>query len=141
MSEFVFFDTNILLYVYDRRSPEKRARAAALLAKHGQDRTLAISTQVAQEFYVSATTKLSLPAAEAKLLLIDLLELNVIAIERTRIMRALDFQSKYQISFWDALILSAAEGSGARLLYSEDFSTGQSYDGIKVINPFLEQRR
>jgi len=72
---------------------------------------------------------------------VDLLELNVIVIERSHILRALDFQSKYQISYWDALILSTAEASGAQRVYSEDFSSRQLYHGIQVVNPFLKHVR
>ena len=46
-------------------------------------------------------------------------------------------QSRWQISLWDAMILAAAESSGARELLSEDFNHGQNYGQVSVINPFL----
>jgi len=68
MIDLVFFDTNVLLYLYDRRSPEKRERASALFSEHAVARALVISTQVAQEFYVSVTKKLGIHPSLAKLL-------------------------------------------------------------------------
>jgi predicted nucleic acid-binding protein len=50
--------------------------------------------------------------------------------------QALELDERYQISFWDALILQAAQSGGAKTLYSEDFSHGQLYTGVRVINPF-----
>ncbi|MFM7181144.1 MAG: hypothetical protein ACKO2G_06735 [Verrucomicrobiales bacterium] len=49
----------------------------------------------------------------------------------------LSFQSRWQLSLWDAMILSAAHGSGARELLTEDFNHGQDYGGVIAVNPFL----
>jgi predicted nucleic acid-binding protein len=65
MSELAFFDTNVLLYMFDRRDPVKRRMAAEAFRRHFNSRTLVVSTQVVQEFYVAATRKLSLPPAKA----------------------------------------------------------------------------
>lgn len=43
---------------------------------------------------------------------------------------------RFGISFWDALVMHAAESSGARTLYSEDFNNGQTYGNVQVVNPF-----
>jgi predicted nucleic acid-binding protein len=50
-------------------------------------------------------------------------------------LEALEVQERYQISFWDALVIQAARTSGAKVLYSEDLSDGQFYDSVQVINP------
>lgn len=52
------------------------------------------------------------------------------------ILEALDVEGRYRISFWDALVLHAAQASGAEILYSEDLSDGQIYRGVRVVNPF-----
>jgi len=137
MSELAFFDTNVLLYMYDRRDAVKRSRAAEAFRQHLQDRTIVISTQVIQEFYVCATTKLSLPASQARELISDLTELRVVTVESKQIQRAAEIAPRFKISFWDALILSAAEAAGTPLLLTEDFSHGHSYLGIRAVNPFL----
>jgi predicted nucleic acid-binding protein len=48
---------------------------------------------------------------------------------------ALDLESRYQVSFWDALVIQAAHASGAEILYSEDLSDGQRYGTLQVKNP------
>jgi predicted nucleic acid-binding protein len=47
----------------------------------------------------------------------------------------IDSVQRWQTSFWDALILSAAIRSKASILWSEDFNVGQTYDGVLVQNP------
>jgi predicted nucleic acid-binding protein len=57
---------------------------------------------------------------------------------RTRgdsILEALDLEARYQISFWDALVIQAAQAAGAEILYSEDLSDGQRYGTVRVKNP------
>jgi predicted nucleic acid-binding protein len=53
------------------------------------------------------------------------------------ILEALELEDRFQISFWDALIVQAAETSGASILYSEDLSAGQTYRGVQVVNPLV----
>jgi predicted nucleic acid-binding protein len=53
------------------------------------------------------------------------------------VLQALDIGMRYKTSFWDALILHAAESSGASILYSEDLATDQRYGVIQVVNPLL----
>jgi predicted nucleic acid-binding protein len=55
------------------------------------------------------------------------------------IVDALQIEERYQISFWDALVVHAAEASGAAILYSEDLSDGQTYRGVRVVNPLVER--
>jgi predicted nucleic acid-binding protein len=54
------------------------------------------------------------------------------------ILQALDLEARYKISFWDALILQAAEDAGASILYSEDLAAGQRYGAIEVVNPLID---
>lgn len=137
MSEIAFFDTNVLLYMFDRRDPIKRRMAAEAFRKHFHGKTLVISTQVIQEFYFAATRKLSLPHKRAKDLIADLCDLRVVTVDNACILRAADLTPRYQVSFWDGLILAAAETADARILLTEDFSHGQVYGRIRAVNPFL----
>jgi predicted nucleic acid-binding protein len=52
-------------------------------------------------------------------------------------LRALELEQRYQISFWDAMIVQAAESAGCEVLYSQDLSHRQEYGGVLVVNPFL----
>jgi predicted nucleic acid-binding protein len=51
------------------------------------------------------------------------------------ILEALELEARYQLSFWDALVVHAAQVAGAEILYSEDLSDGQRYGTVRVKNP------
>jgi predicted nucleic acid-binding protein len=138
MSEIAFFDTNILVYAHDIGHPGKRRVAADLLRLHLTPGKGVISTQVLQEFFVSITRQAArFPLSKAKDLVADYLRLNVVTVGPYHIVRAIDLQMRHQVSFWDALILAAAESAGASIVLSEDFSPGRIFDGIEVRNPFV----
>ncbi len=62
MSDRVFVDTNVFVYLFDRDAPDQRRRARALIEEeHGR---LVLSTQVLQEFFVTVTRKLAKPLPE-----------------------------------------------------------------------------
>ncbi|HEY4360599.1 MAG TPA: PIN domain-containing protein [Bryobacteraceae bacterium] len=137
LTDVAFFDTNILLYIHDHRDPVKQRRAAEIFEQHLVSKTIAISTQVIQEFYVTATRKFSLPPERAREVIADFCEMKPVTIDTPQILQATDLAAKFHLSFWDALILAAAETAGATLLLSEDFSPGQVYGRIRVVNPLL----
>jgi predicted nucleic acid-binding protein len=137
MNKITFFDTNVLLYMFDRRDIVKRRQAANAFRQHFQAGTLVISTQVIQEFYFAVTRKLSLLPGRAKQLIGDLCDLRVVTIGTANILRAVDMSQRFKLSFWDGLILAAAEEAEARVLFTEDLNHGQTYVGIRVVNPFL----
>jgi predicted nucleic acid-binding protein len=137
MTDRVFFDTNILVYFHDTREPDKQRVAEQLLRTHLADRRLVLSTQVLQEFFVTVTQKLrAVPAAQAKALISDYSKTHVVTVNPGHILDAIDLQERYQLSFWDGLILAAAKSAGAAVLCSEDFAHGEAYDGVRVENPF-----
>ena len=97
-----------------------------------------ISTQVLQEFYAVATRKaaLPIPRREARQIVEDYLAWECVANDVDAIVAAFDYESRYGISFWDALIVNAANNAGAEILLSEDLSAGQRYGSVVVENPF-----
>jgi predicted nucleic acid-binding protein len=139
MSDKCFVDTNILVYTQDLASGDKCSRAQALTRELWEDRRGVISTQVLQELYVALRRKLKSPisAAEAAEILRDYSEWDVVVNNRESIFRAIDIETRFKISFWDALILQAAETAGAKTIFSEDLSPGGRYAGMQVVNPFI----
>jgi predicted nucleic acid-binding protein len=135
-----FFDSNIVFYAHDQRDPAKQQLAKDLMELHSADRTLTVSTQVIQEFYTSATRKAGLSRTTARTVVEDLSELNIVTIQLTHILRAMDLERRFQVAFWDALILAAAETCGADVLYTEDLTHGRKYGTVRVVNPFREDR-
>jgi len=136
----VFFDTNVLVYVHDQRSPYKREIARRLYTAHLYEGSMALSTQVLQEFFVTITQKTQqVSVRDARNLVSHLAGLNVVRIEPAHVVSAIDLHARHQLSFWDSLIIIAAKSAGARMVLSEDLSHGQTYDGVRVENPFLTQ--
>lgn len=132
-----FLDTNILLYAAggEKSAPNKHAVAQGLLTTN-----FGVSAQTLGEFYVNAVTKGSPPMAPAKAeAWVRTLALKPFQANDTAIaFRAIEFSQRYQIHYWDAAILAAAETLGAKTVYTEDLNHGQSYGSVTVINPFLE---
>lgn len=131
-----FLDTNILLYGYDLDALDKRSVAQSLLEeawlKPGKT---AISVQVLQEFYVNFV-RAGHATSEAVTLIEDFSRWPVIDNSLALLRQGLALQSRWQLSHWDAMILAAAQSSGARELLTEDLNHGQDYGRVRVINPF-----
>jgi predicted nucleic acid-binding protein len=135
MSERRFFDTNVLLYALVSQGARKRKTAQGLLRNHTEDLTAVVSTQVLQEFFANAI-RLGLPADLARQHVADFAEADVVQVTQELILAAIDLHRLHQVSFWDALILRAARAGGCTVVLSEDLNDGQTYDGVRVENPF-----
>lgn len=137
-----FFDTNVLVYLFDADDRDKQAEAREILRQSAADGRVLLSTQVLQEFYVSVTRKLAEPLSEeeATRAVRDLARFPVVQIDPTLILAAIDGSRRYRFSFWDALIIQAAIQGGADALYTEDLQHGQVVDGLRITNPFIEYR-
>jgi len=134
-----FFDTNILLYLYDDDEPEKKAKVLEAFDREVEMGRATLSTQVLQEFYVNATRKLRSPLsperAEARVR--DFSRLPLVRVDATLILSAISRSQRMSFSFWDALIVEAALSAGADRLLTEDLQHGQKISGLRVENPFL----
>lgn len=136
MSAEFFLDTNIVVYAVDttRGAAHKRQIARKILREGG----FGISTQVLQEFYVTATKKLKRPLSlpTAARWVEQLCKAELVTLDASLIKLAIAYSNRYRISYWDGAILAAAEALGAGVVYSEDLSHGQAYGSVKVVNPF-----
>jgi predicted nucleic acid-binding protein len=139
MSDKYFVDTNVLIYAHDRSAGSKHRRAQGLIEQLWDSGRGVLSTQVLQELCVNLRRKVHHPppTAELRQLLRDYSTWEVVANTPASVVEALDIEERYKISFWDALILHAADIAGASILYTEDLSVSQNYRGIRVVNPFL----
>lgn len=134
-----FFDTNVLIYLYDDDDPEKKARALQLFGEEVGAGRAVLSTQVLQEFYVNATRKLSPPLSEerAERRVRDFSSLPLVHTDEHMVLSAIVRSRASSFSFWDALIVEAALKAGADRLLTEDLQHGQIIDGLRIENPFL----
>src|ERR1700734_883796 len=127
MTEKYFVDTNILIYAHDRSTGIKHERARHLIENLWANGHGVLSTQVLQELCVNLRRKVARPVAvdEIRLLIHDYMSWEIVVNSAEAVVRALEIEARYKISFWDALILQAAEQSGAAILYSEDLAAKQ----------------
>jgi len=138
MSDRAFLDTNILVYAYDFTDPAKQQRAAQIVNAGVRQDSVVVSAQVLGEFFVTVTRKVKPPltAQEAAAVLHMLSPLMVVPTDRALVDAAVNFHMQYKISYWDALIVAAAERAGCRKVLSEDLADGQQYGTVVVENPF-----
>jgi predicted nucleic acid-binding protein len=140
MTQRVFFDTNVFLYLLDRQTPRKQAQAETLLRVTAANGTGVTSYQVAQEFLNVATTKLrkQMTPAEALTYLLKLVwPMCEVSPTPTLYANALSIHQRTGWTFYDALIVAAAQAAECTVLYTEDLQDGRIIDGLQIKNPFL----
>ena len=138
-------DTSVFIYAIDT-SPdlkEKRQVARHLIKEHIEKETGVISIQVLQEFYQVSTHKIQVPISSEEALeyLHYMAVLDTVHPELEMIVSGIRLHQKYQLSFWDALIIQAALTAGCSLLLSEDLQHGFEIDHLTVENPFLQRSK
>lgn len=135
MTAKVFLDTNVIVYAIDSAAPAAKRQAARDLLR---DAKFALSTQVVQEFYVTATRKLKKPlsAPVAARWVDQLCRADCIGLDVALVKLAIAHSQRFQISFWDAAIIAAAEMLGVEKVLTEDLNDGQRYGAVTVENPF-----
>jgi predicted nucleic acid-binding protein len=133
-----FIDSNILVYAHDPTTPEKHLSARALVERLWAEHTGLLSVQVMQEFFWITTRKIPAPLApgEALAVLEDLTHWPVYSPRAADVLEAVRLAESARVSFWDAMILTAARRLGADVLWSEDLSHGQTVEGVTIRNPF-----
>ena len=138
MNEPVFVDTNVLVYRHDRSDPRKQARADDWIRLLVQRRTARTSFQVLQEFYVTLTRKLrpGFDAREAQEIVRDLSVWRPVTVDLTVMERSWILQQHYSLSWWDSLIVAAAQTCECPVLLTEDLQHDQLFGQVKVIDPF-----
>jgi predicted nucleic acid-binding protein len=137
MTAQYFVDTNILLYAgsQDPQDGKKKIAAIDLVKRPG----MGISAQVLQEYYEVAYRKRRLGLEHHEVLrTLRLLALKpVVPVTSSLVIEAAQISERYKISYWDSAIIAAAAVLGCKTLYTEDLNHDQSYEGIRVVNPFL----
>ena len=135
----VFVDTNVLLYCVDERDIDKRDRARIWISACWQRRCGRLSTQVLNEYYFNVKKKFSRQLSQ------DGVRAEVRryqnwrpwAIDQPTVETAWTVESRYGLSYWDALMVAAAQQLGCTLLLTEDLQHNQLIDGVRIVNPFL----
>lgn len=132
-----FVDTNILLYSVSTAAAEQGKAQIALEILNERD--LALSVHVLQEFYVQATRESKtdrLTHEQATALVEAYLRFTVQNTTVALMQAALETKHRFRISYWDAAVIEAARTLACDTVLSEDLSHRQDYDGVRVENPF-----
>lgn len=143
MNGLDFIDTNILVYAYDSANPEKQKIAQSILTQAINNENAIVSTQVLGEFFTVITRKAkpSLSNNEALEIIECMRFARIQEIDFPMVKKAIEICDNYSISYWDSLIISAAERAGCECLLSEDLNNGQKYNTVVVSNPFKPPRK
>lgn len=140
MSGKVFVDTNILVYAHDLDAGQKHQTARKSIETLWENRCGMLSTQVMQEFYITLTRKITrpVPGNTVRSILRNYLSWQTVVNDPGIIFLAGEIQEQNRISFWDALIVSAAFSGNAGIILSEDLHHEQLIQGIRIQNPFMD---
>ena len=138
MIDTVFVDTNVLVYSRDASEPPKQRQAMAWMARLWSEQTGRLSFQVLNEFYVTVTNKLQpgMDQQSAREDVRSLLAWRPIPLDIHVVEGAWRIQDRHKLSWWDALIVSAAQVSDCRYLLTEDLQETLKMGKVEVINPF-----
>jgi predicted nucleic acid-binding protein len=138
MAAEIFADTNVLVYGRDTAEPDKHRRTSAWMDHLWTTRRGRISYQVLQEFYVTVTERLDpgLDKAAARRDVLSLVSWRPVPIDGGVLEAAWAVQGRYRVSWWDALIVAAAQVAGCAYLLTEDLQDDQGFGAVRVVNPF-----
>ena len=131
-----FIDTNILVYADDAFDPRKQQLALDLLVHLRTRQEAVLSTQVLQEYFVTATRQLGLEAHVARQRVTQFGRFELIQPTLAMLLAAMDLQQNHSLSFWDALIVQNASAARCGVLYSEDMQAEARIGNVLIINPF-----
>lgn len=134
MIEFV--DTNVVLYSCDSDAGPRFEQSVKLLARLATERTGVVSVQVLAEFYVNATRKFRMKSQEAETIIGDFAGWQLHRPDHASIIGSIHLQRRYQLAWYDAMILNSAIEMGCGVLWTEDFTDGQRFGDLVVRNPY-----
>ena len=134
----VFVDTNVFVYRHDSSDPSKQACAEQWIRLLAHSRSGRLSFQVLQELYVTLTheQRLNFDRLEAQEIVKVLATWQPVAADLAMLNRAWILQDRFPLSWWDALIITAAQTCECKVLLTEDLQDGQAFSAVRVVNPF-----
>lgn len=138
MTDRIFVDTNILIYAHDLDAGKKHEESTCLVEHLWASEAGVLSIQVLQEFYVNVTRKIArpLPPEIARSIIENYLSWQVESLMPESVLLASEIGERNQLSFWDAMIITAARSANVKKIITEDLNHGQIIEGIKIENPF-----
>lgn len=134
-----FVDANVFIYVRDARDVRKQARAAEWLGDLWHHKLGRTSAQAIAEAYAVATRKLGIPPDNAWHYLERYFSWSPYPVDEALLRRAREIEQRYRVSWWDSMIVAAAQLQDCVLLLTEDLQDGARLGSVTVRNPFKLQ--
>jgi predicted nucleic acid-binding protein len=130
-------DTNLLVYMFDRRDPVKQNTALQVFHHLRETDRCVLLLQSLGEFISVATRKLGMDAEAAGRIAENFLEVfETSAYTRGDLRIACKLMSDGRFSFWDGVMLATAVSSGCDIFISEDMQSGSRVGTLQIISPF-----
>jgi predicted nucleic acid-binding protein len=138
-------DTNILVYRFDRRFPDKQEVATEILRRGILEDSVRLPHQAIVEFVAAVTRPIRghmiLMHADALREAEEFLKQFTVLYPNEAILRnAVRGCAAYQLNWFDAHLWSYAEHYGLPEILTEDFQHDRLYGTVRVVNPFLGLR-
>jgi predicted nucleic acid-binding protein len=136
-----FVDADIFVYARDTGAGSKHARARELIDELWRSRHGRTSIQVLDQYWITVTRKLEpgLPPDQAWEDIAALQAWEPVPLDWNLLARGHElFRQHPELTWKDAMIFAAAQVSGCHILYTEEIEPGQSFGGVRVVNPFAE---
>jgi predicted nucleic acid-binding protein len=137
-------DTNVIVYRFDARFPEKQGRATELLRRGIVENSVRVPHQAIVEFVAATTRPIDggaslLEPNDARREAEEMLrQFTILYPDETLVRTALRGMAAYELSWFDAHLWAYAEHFGLSVLYSEDFQHDRMYGTVRVENPFAK---
>ena len=131
-----FLDSNVLIYVADDTDAEKQRIARSIVRDAITSIGFMVSAQVINEFCAVSHRKLKKSIDEVYGFLEIFERIKTVPVLPAWTRRALEIRERYNLQFYDSLLLAAAEANSCDEIFTEDLNDGQIYCGIKAVNPF-----
>ena len=143
MNGRAFFDTNVLVYLFDEDSPGKQSRAREVFNEHARTGRIVISPQVLQEFYVTVTRRLARPVSpeDALAAVQHFSTFPLVPVDGATVIRAVRLHQSASLSLWDTLIVQAALEGNCTKLFSEDMQDQRRFGNLTIENPFATMKQ
>ena len=139
----VFVDTNVLIYAVDITEPAKRSQARAWMTRLWRSRAGRTGVQVLSEYYAVLTrvrpSGALMTAAAAQRRVERLFSWQPTPVNIPLVRQAMVVQDRFAFSWWDSLIVAAAQVQSCDYLLTEDLQDGQRLDSLQIVNPFAHQ--
>ena len=131
-----FIDTNVWVYALTEQDHAKKKIAAELISKTYLEDTICVNAQVLKEFANFAFKRTKKSADEINAMLKKMASYSFVPDTKELVLQAVVLKERYDVGFYDSLMLSAANKAKCDVIYTEDLNNGQKYGTVTAINPF-----